>query len=155
MLAGIARVDSWKKTPPNLSANNYALELDFDGMPAVDSNVLRAIQDASQPQTGYFMTIVRNILNPHDNPPYQNYIHKDGKSILCINNYAVRDSNQSRPIFWSDVMAACCIGTTEITGGEMRSLETIWRLQIENILTQGLFRNIPVRTETMDSLDYA
>ena len=99
MLAGIARVDSWNKTPPNLSANNYALELDFDGMPAVDSNVLRAIQDASQPQTGYFMTIVRNILNPHDNPPYQNYIHKDGNSILCINNYAVRDSNQSRPIF--------------------------------------------------------
>jgi hypothetical protein len=49
MLAGIARVDSCNKTPPNLSANNYALELDFDGMPAVDSNVLRAIQDASQP----------------------------------------------------------------------------------------------------------
>src|ERR1700733_11380876 len=38
-------------------------------------------------------------------------------------------------------MAACCIKIMEITSGGIQSIETIWRVQIKNILTQGLIED--------------
>lgn len=107
-------------------------------MLGISSGILRIIQDANQPQTGYLLACVDSRDPPYNDPPYQNYIHQDGKSILCINNCAARDRNQPRWIFWSDVMAACCTKAMEITGGQMRSIETIWRIQIQNDTTQRL-----------------
>ena len=148
MLAEIARFDSWDRMPPDLSAKNYIINLDYDGMPAVEAGVYGMIRNASQPLTGYYLACVRNIVSEQNDPPYQNYIHKDGKSILCINNCAARDVNQQPSrIFWSDIMAACCIKAMEITGGEMRFIETIWRVEIKNILTHNLIKDASNRQQ--------
>lgn len=71
--------------------------------------------------------------------PYQNYVHAEGKAVLCLFNAASRDSMSGRPerIFWSDMMAFCCASVMRVTGGTMGGIEAIWRLSIKNKVFQS------------------
>jgi hypothetical protein len=44
--------------------------------------------------------------------PYQNYIHKDGEVVLCMNNFAEQDGLWGRPerMYWSDLVANAARG---------------------------------------------
>lgn len=66
--------------------------------------------------------------------PYQNWVHAEGKAVLCVFNDATRDTLGERPerLFWSDLMAACCTRVMTLTNGDLSGLEAIWRWSISN-----------------------
>lgn len=73
-----------------------------------------------------------------------NYVHSDGKAILCMFNYGEYDVNRPGPhgMFWSDVMAASCEEVVPRSGGSMATIETVWRLIIANDEAKTLIHEI-------------
>ncbi len=70
--------------------------------------------------------------------PYQNYVHAEGKAVLCMSNFSGRDRLFRQPgrIFWSDLVAVCCSRVMAAHGGSMKGLEAIWRMMITNNVGQ-------------------
>ncbi|KAL6697433.1 hypothetical protein J3F84DRAFT_407087 [Trichoderma pleuroticola] len=73
-------------------------------------------------------------------PPYQHYLHDEGKAILCMNNFARQDQLFGKPgrLFWSDLMAVYFSQTMTACGRDTNGLEAIWRINIVNQDTQNV-----------------
>ncbi|KAL7948523.1 hypothetical protein V8C42DRAFT_342550 [Trichoderma barbatum] len=66
-----------------------------------------------------------------------NYIHDEGKVILCMYNFAVKDRLFGKPgrLFWSDLMATCYSQMMAAHDHDTKDLEVIWRINIVNLVT--------------------
>ncbi|KAK4180347.1 hypothetical protein QBC36DRAFT_172784, partial [Triangularia setosa] len=78
---------------------------------------------------------VKNCSLSESKPPiYQNYIHEDGKAILCMSNYLKDDDlykfKSPNQIFWSDMLSVCCSCVASMHKYHFRDLETIWRIKV-------------------------
>ena len=88
-------------------------------------------------------------------PCYQNYIHASGRSIVCVNNYASRDTLRGTPgcLFWSDHIAIGYFDVVTNTtrdgfipfDGSTKNLETVWRVLIQNRDTHTVIQEIQAR----------
>ena len=131
LLAAVSRNTTQVESLPEI-APHYHLEMDpSDGIFASDPTT-RAITEAGHPTRDYVLILAGNPGNRQW--AYQNYVHKTGKAILCMNNYANRDLLLGRPeqIFWSDMMAVCHAQVVSDNGGKAENLEAIWRVFIKN-----------------------
>ncbi len=136
LLEAVSRTDTQAKSLPEISPH-YELDIDASDGTFLSDPTANAITEAGHPTSEY-------VFIQAGNPPagnsstqqyaYQNYVHKKGKAILCMNNYAVRDSLLGRPeqIFFSDMVAVCYSRVVSDYGGEATSLEAIWRVFIDN-----------------------
>jgi hypothetical protein len=114
----------------------YYTTFDPPSMPFLFPETENSIADAGHPRGSYVFIDVNNSghwAQPLQSP-YQNYVHAEGKALLCMNNFANRDQLFMQPerIFWSDLMAVCCAQVMATHGGNMRGLEAIWRVTIKN-----------------------
>lgn len=98
-----------------------------------------AIEQIGHPITGYMSHGVKGVIPddvkeviPQEVPiqtpdPYSNFIHKDGKVILCMFNFASHDSNRGTPhaLKWTDMMTAACAEVMQSTNGQADNLEAV------------------------------
>ncbi len=131
LLAAVSRNTTQAESLPEI-APHYRLHMDpSDGIFASDPT-MTAITEAGHPTSDYVLILARS----HGTMQwaYQNYVHKNGRAILCMNNYSSRDLLLGQPeqIFWSDMMAVCYARAVSDYGGEAESLQAIWRVFIEN-----------------------
>jgi len=69
---------------------------------------------------------------------YQNYVHVEGKALLCMNNYAARDRLFSQP----EQISRLLFSSDDSPRREYEGLEAIWRIKIANVVTQNLISGI-------------
>ncbi|KAK4465171.1 hypothetical protein QBC42DRAFT_169869 [Cladorrhinum samala] len=115
-------------------------------MPGVLHHQMPRLESCGTPVDGYFFMHVANTTTSSEAPQriFENYVHADGNSILCISNFSRRDTyfHSGHRLFWSDAMAECCVRAMRHSRGTMEGLETIWRLTISNEVTQGIIKSI-------------
>jgi hypothetical protein len=115
-------------------------KLDTAKMAALPSlELLRNMNDLGQTENGYVWIEIGNSgPSSDDQTAYQNYIHKDGQFILCMNNYAKRDRvrDTEQGLVWSEIMAVCC----SRVGQDFRNLQAIWRISISNKVCMITYR---------------
>lgn len=77
----------------------YTTRLDAPQMPTLNTNIEGWLREAGHPDDGYVLVQVENVPEqPHAGPPpYHDYVHKDGRAILCMYNFAAND--------WVDIQA--------------------------------------------------
>lgn len=139
------------KPPPELCPL-YNTEIDPPAIPAVYDHCRDMLTDLGLPNNGYKLIQAFNV--PRTNhTPYQNYVHEDGKAILCMFNYAHLDNLYgSRRMCWSDIMAACCARVMAASGGgDMSKLVAVVRLVIENKETCSVMRWIAQNSSSRNS----
>lgn len=128
--------DTFKQLPD--LAPNYKIVLEHSSKASLEGCYETSLKQLGHPVTNCILAVVENTVKfvPEKEPPYQNYIHADGKAILCMNNLAKNDQLFGRPhrLFWSDLMAACFSQTMTAYGGGSEGLEAIWRIQIVNLV---------------------
>ena len=88
-----------------------------------------AIEQIGHPITRYSLHNVQ-VSDPkgeEDTSPYNNYIHDDGRVILCIYNFGGKDHNRGTPnaLKWTDMMTAACAEVMKRTNGQMSNLEAV------------------------------
>jgi hypothetical protein len=95
------------------------------------------------------VTVIPPGVSANAPPAYYNLVHKEGKAIWCMINFADRDPLASDRTHWSDLMAAscaCAMGREHITGGghrrDMSALLAVCRLNIVNHVTRDLVQKL-------------
>jgi hypothetical protein len=74
-----------------------------------DRNVEMMLGAVGVPQDNYVGVETLNVPDrSQGNPPYRNFVHSEGRAILCWHNFAVADALGERRMFWSDLMAVSC-----------------------------------------------
>jgi hypothetical protein len=74
-----------------------------------DRNVEMMLGAVGVPQDKYVGVETLNVPDcSQGNPPYRNFVHSEGRAILCWHNFAVADALGERRMFWSDLMAVSC-----------------------------------------------
>lgn len=69
--------------------------------------------------------------------PYGNSIHRDGRVLLLEFNFASHDTVEGpRRRYWSDLMAVSCQRAMAVSGGTLKRLDAIWRLNIVNSVSK-------------------
>lgn len=116
-----------------------------------------ALREHGSPVRGYVLTKVSNEDRDGSTPAAeshwrslicQNYVHSDGKAILCMANFARTDKLWGKPdrVFWSDLRAASCARVMDkYPGGSMAALEHIWRINVINMDTLAVMDYIEGR----------
>lgn len=126
-------------------APRYQTELDPPAMPALGRVQTKMLKEAEQPTSGYSLVLVKNTKPLADGEvPYQNYIHREGRAILCMSNYATHDRYFGTPerLYWPDLMAVSISRLMAVHKGTPKALETIWRITID---TNSQTRNVLAR----------
>lgn len=115
-------------------APHYTTTLDPPQMPGIDDRFPLNFREVGHPENGYVLAQVKNPGMDDSTPPYQNLVHKDGRIVLCMYNYAANDVNFGTParMYWPDLMAVSISRVMASTGGNAKSLEAIWRIAIDN-----------------------
>ncbi|KAM0414638.1 hypothetical protein ACHAPT_013521 [Fusarium lateritium] len=130
------------KLPPQLSPV-YTTVIDPAEMPALDGSTMDALQEHGDPKHGYKLVQVKSQRSGvSSEAAYQNYIHEEGRAIICVFNYKARDETPSYQQFsWTDILVASCVqalAERNRSAGTMVALFSIWRLNIDNGQTQRL-----------------
>lgn len=115
-------------------APRYQTELDPPAMPALGDVQTKMLEHENQPVTGYSLVLVRNTQPlPYVEAPYQNYIHREGRAVLCMSNYAANDRywGTSERVYWPDLMAVSISRLMAVHKGTPKALQTIWRIAID------------------------
>lgn len=116
-------------------APRYQTEIDPPAMPAVGETQQGLLENSQQPLTGYSLVLMKNTYPLPDvfEAPYQNYIHREGRTILCMSNYAANDryTGTSERLYWQDVMAVSISRLMAVHKGTPKALETIFRIAID------------------------
>jgi len=127
---------------PNLESRGYYANTEPLAMPGVLHHQMPRLESCGTPVDGYFFMHVANTTTSSEAPQriFENYVHADGNSILCISNFSRRDTyfHSGHRLFWSDAMAECCVRAMRHSRGTMEGLETIWRLTISNEVRGGM-----------------
>ncbi|KAM0252825.1 hypothetical protein ACHAQJ_007564 [Trichoderma viride] len=119
-------------------APNYKATLDLHTSAFIADRCESSLLKLGHPVYDYYLALIDNTVQystqPQQEPPYQNYFHADGKTMLCMNNFAERDQlfGKTNRIFWSDLMAVCFSRAMMVSHGNTNCLEAIWRLVITN-----------------------
>lgn len=89
--------DTFKPLPE--IAPFYYTDVDPPESPAISQDMSEAMANAGHPANNYVFILVHNTLSrsPIKECPYQNYVHTDGKALLCMSNFADRDQMQGQP----------------------------------------------------------
>ena len=123
-----------------------------ESLPALLPLAEESIEHAGHPLDGYIYTEVENAVpspqGTESHVPYNNYIHREGRAILCMYNYSSEDrlAGTAEGQRWTDIMAGCCALVMEETGGDMGLLEAVWRMCIQNEDAIYAMRHIDMRT---------
>ncbi|KAK7425897.1 hypothetical protein QQZ08_007611 [Neonectria magnoliae] len=127
-----------------LIAPHYEISLDEPTEAAIDPGQRKYLVDTGLPTSDYVFALVTNPGSGKSQPPYQNYVHSQGRVILCMNNYADRDRFYKEPeqVYWTDLMAVTLHRVTVANGTNTRGLEAIWRLNIKNRTTKSIIDTI-------------
>lgn len=136
------------KSLPTLEPWYYTVQ-DLPSEPWMPSLKIQTdMQNAGHPSKDYVLIQAADSGSTSPETPYQNYVHKEGKVILCMNNYASRDdlAKASSPnrMFWSDLMAQCFFRVVRYHRGDLRSLQVIWRITIANQLCIFKSKQLPI-----------
>lgn len=115
-------------------------------MPRLDNRTAAVVDANGQPFYGYQMVQV-NSVPAYDGPcPYSNYVHRNGRVILCMFNFAEMDTNIGNRMHWSDLMAVSASRAASVNGAtSMEELEAIWRISIVNNETNAVIAAIDGR----------
>ncbi|GAB1316350.1 hypothetical protein MFIFM68171_06560 [Madurella fahalii] len=146
-LRNLERCSNQYQMLPEL-APYYDVSLDPPHAPVIGPRIEKALAEDGHLGDDYVFAEVVNINLPGrseaNGRPYQNYVDANGKALLCISNFADRDRlfGRQERIFWSDLMALCCAKVMATHGGNMRGLQSIWRLTIANEFTQRVIKTI-------------
>ncbi|KAL7892111.1 major facilitator superfamily domain-containing protein [Trichoderma sp. SZMC 28014] len=128
-------------------APRYITNIDVSTIPAGYNGreICHMLEEAGQPKDRYQYIGVNNV--DQDGPtPYYNYVHRDGKSLLCFYNFAELDTNGNERMHWSDLMAVCCSRIMSVNGrSDMANIEWIWRISIVNEETKSVIDAIDQR----------
>ncbi|KAK4094094.1 hypothetical protein Purlil1_1585 [Purpureocillium lilacinum] len=149
------RGETWVALPE--IAPYYNTAIDNPDMPTVDDPVRLILDESGSPTEDYVLLQIHNVGEDwkKNGPPYLNYVHAQGKAILCMSNFGDQDLLRGRPghMFWSDLMAVGCSRVVTSHGGDLKSLEKIWRITIKNPLTRAVVNHAVVRTKfSLDGL---
>ncbi|TFB06617.1 hypothetical protein CCMA1212_001278 [Trichoderma ghanense] len=114
-------------------------------MPPLDDRTAKVVGANEQPSNGYQMVQVNSV--PHRDPsPYTNYVHRNGRVILCMYNFAEMDANNENRMHWSDLMAVSASRVASVNGAtSMEELEAIWRISIVNPETNAVIAAVDCR----------
>jgi hypothetical protein len=78
-------------------APRYTTEIDRPTMPGLSNKFIEALRNSGSPVGNYHLVTVDNVPS-RNNPPYYNYVHVEGKAVLCLFNYGDCDvSNATAP----------------------------------------------------------
>lgn len=82
---------------------------------------------ADQPASGYCDVMVVHPTDRKGDVPYHNYVHEDGRAIICVSNFAKNDPyfETERRMFFSDLLAVSVSRAMNITGGSAKELQSI------------------------------
>ncbi|KAJ9162304.1 hypothetical protein NKR19_g1422 [Coniochaeta hoffmannii] len=141
-------------TDPNVPKPPYFTTWTGPESLCAKTRTLEGLKELNQP-TDEYMFIEVHSRGPLDEPPevakrrqspYQNYVHRDGRTILCMVNYADRDLRYKteEQLWWSDLMAGCYSRVTKTwkTTADIQPLESIWRVFISNPQTLAVIDRI-------------
>ncbi|KAM0256595.1 hypothetical protein ACHAQJ_004882 [Trichoderma viride] len=107
--------------------------------------LIHLLRECDQPVDGYQYIQVDNVI-AQGPAPYANYVHRNGRSILCMYNFADLDTNGQNRMHWSDLMAISCARAMSANGqSDMTSIENIWRITIVNEETNSVIKAIDRR----------
>ena len=118
------------------------------GRPGINSEQRRMMEMAGVPREWYRSV---NVVPPgvsENTPVYYNLVHTEGKAIVCLINFADRDTLSPDRDHWSDLLAVSCdraVNRDRITGGprrDMSALLAICRLNIVNPETTAVIRKL-------------
>ncbi|KAH8893873.1 hypothetical protein GQ53DRAFT_821748 [Thozetella sp. PMI_491] len=128
-------------------APNYYTTIEPPSLACIDVTTEDSLANANHPRDDYVFIEVHNSsfgTSGHSQSMYQNYVHSGGKALLCMNNFANRDRFYRQPgqMFWSDLMAVCCSRVMMVHSSNMKHLQAIWRVKIDNQVTQNLIAAI-------------
>ncbi|ROW02444.1 hypothetical protein VMCG_06103 [Cytospora schulzeri] len=127
----------------------YTTRLDLPHMPGLPESRKDNLRMAGHPADDYVLAQVENVGVPAGQPPYQNYVHKNGRAILCIYNFAASDQllGTSARMYWPDLMAVAISRVMASSGGDPKSLEAIWRMAIIYYDTLSVIRDAMARRQ--------
>ncbi|KAM5364075.1 hypothetical protein ACJZ2D_011692 [Fusarium nematophilum] len=114
------------------------------------------LEKHGDPEDGYILVQV-NSTRPgaSTTAPYLNYIHQDGRAIMCAFNFRNLDHTpRVQQMKWTDVLAASCVevlGNQNRTADTMVALSSVWRMNITNGQTQGLIGKLASRNRSADA----
>ncbi|KAL7810234.1 hypothetical protein V8C44DRAFT_365612 [Trichoderma aethiopicum] len=133
-------------TPFPEIAPRYSTLISPPWMPRLDNRTAAVVGANGQPFYGYQMVQV-NSVPAYDGPcPYSNYVHRNGRVILCMFNFAEMDTNIGNRMHWSDLMAVSASRAASVNGAtSMEELEAIWRISIVNNETNAVIAAIDGR----------
>lgn len=108
-------------------APRYITNLSPPDWAAIASIQHAMLQEAGHPDDGYVFADVRNTPVVSARPCYGNYVHKDGRAILCMFNFASDDLLLGTParMYWPDLMAVAFSRVMAAYGGDSRALEAV------------------------------
>ncbi|KAM0254296.1 hypothetical protein ACHAQJ_006937 [Trichoderma viride] len=130
-------------TPFPEIAPRYITSIDPPYMPRLAPDLEEILDRNGQPLDRYHLVQVKTL--DSSPPAYYNYVHQDGRVILCMYNFAAMDLNKER-MHWSDLMAVSASRVMNVNGGSaMEQLEAIWRVSIVNDETNGVIDAIDHR----------
>ncbi|KAL5595068.1 hypothetical protein FOVSG1_008757 [Fusarium oxysporum f. sp. vasinfectum] len=136
------------RTPPTLSPF-YRADCSSAARLSVNDDIETTLANHSEPQNGYILVNVDSTTpDPRQPAPYSNYVHEEGRVIMCMFNYRYFDPRpRSEQMKWADTMAASCVEALSLSGraANLAALTSIWRISIGNKQTQtiiGMLRAI-------------
>ncbi|KAF5653173.1 hypothetical protein F25303_2603 [Fusarium sp. NRRL 25303] len=123
------------KQPPSL-APSYRAECSPATMLSVPMRTIETtLEDHSEPKNGYILVDVDSTTpNPREQAPYLNYVHEDGRVIMCLFNYKELDPTpKEQALKWADIMAASCVEALSPSGRLpiLQGITSIWRISID------------------------
>ncbi|KAK3939525.1 hypothetical protein QBC46DRAFT_342490 [Diplogelasinospora grovesii] len=129
---------------PTLS-DGYSHDIESGLQKYVSKPTLEIIEANGFPRNGYDLFQI----NGSGEYAYENYIHSDGKAILCVYNFAKSDRYYKKPqkMPWIQMMSACCVLAMKRSGGDIAKLEAVWRVGIVNTETRSVIEHM-LRRET-------
>ncbi|KAL7904865.1 hypothetical protein GGI35DRAFT_484081 [Trichoderma velutinum] len=130
-------------TPFPEIAPRYTTAINPPYMPQIGDTLEDILDRNGQPKDRYQLVQVKTLDSLA--PAYYNYVHQDGRVILCMYTFASMDLNKER-MHWSDLMAVSASRAMSVNGGStMEQLEAIWRVSIVNDETNGVIDAIDRR----------
>ncbi|KAF5563229.1 hypothetical protein FPHYL_5328 [Fusarium phyllophilum] len=104
------------------------------------STIEMTLKDNNEPTNGYILVDVDSTTpNPQKKTPYSNYVHKDGRVLMCLYNYKKDDPTpKEQALRWTDIMAASCVQAISPSTRLpiLDGITSIWRINIARDNTQ-------------------
>ncbi|KAG5743998.1 hypothetical protein H9Q69_012787 [Fusarium xylarioides] len=134
------------KLPPSLAPSYHATVIDATRLSVPYNSIFEGLERHSEPENGYILVDVNSTTpNPSEVPPYTNYIHQNGRVIMCLHNYKTDDlTAKEGALKWTDIMAASCVAAMSISGrpANMDGITSIWRISVKNTQTEKIINKL-------------